>query len=73
MPKRAIIRNGKILYGDDIEPSVVQPNETQARSNREDMKVRHRADMLQPNEVDYYKVYKDKAKELPDETRRLLS
>lgn len=72
-PKRAIIRNGKIIYGNLIEPQRINPNETEARANRENMKTNHRADLLQPNQTDYYKAYPKQAKDLPDETRRLLS
>lgn len=68
---KAIIRNGKIIYG--VNAEIPKPNETEAKANRNDQKVRHRADMLQPTETDYYRVYKDQAKDLPDETRRLLS
>lgn len=73
MNKKAIIRNGQIIYGDDIQATVPTPNETEARARREDQKVRHRADMLQPSQVDYYKMYPEKAKNLPEEVRRLLS
>lgn len=67
----AIIRNGKIIYGESA--AVPLPTETEARSNREAQKVKYRADLLQPNQVDYYKVYPDKAKDLNPELRRLLS
>lgn len=68
---KAVIRNGQIIYGE--EATSQKPNDLQARANREDQKVRHRKDMLQPNQVDYYKAYPEQAKDLPDETRRLLS
>lgn len=72
MSKRiAIIRNGRIIYGE--EATTPLPNETEARSSREAQKVKYRADLLQPNQVDYYKAYPDQAKDLPDEVRRLLS
>lgn len=71
MNNKAIIRNGRIVYDEDAE--IVTPNETQARANREDQKVRHRKDMLQKNQTDYYRAYPEQAKELPDEARRLLS
>jgi len=69
--KRAIIRNGKIIY--DVEADSPQPNETLARANREDMKVKYRKDLLQKTQVDYYRAYPEQAKNLNDETRRLLS
>lgn len=73
MTKKAIIRNGKIVYGDNISAELLKPTETAARSNREEMKVSHRKDLLQRNQVDYYKAYPEQAKNLSDETRRLLS
>lgn len=69
--KRAVIKNGRIYYGEEAE--IVMPNETQARANREDMKIRYRGEMLQPSQVDFYKKYPEKLKDLPDETHRLLS
>jgi len=71
--KRAVIRSGRIIYGDDISAEIIKPNETAARAGREDMKVRHRKEMLQKNQVDFYKAYPEQAKNLNDETRRLLS
>ena len=68
---KAIIKDGKIIYGQ--EASIPRPNDMQAYANREDMKIRHRKDLLQKNQVDYYKAYPEQAKNLPDETRRLLS
>jgi hypothetical protein len=68
--KKAVIKNGRIYYGEEAE--IVLPNEMQARANREDMKVRHRKDMLQPNDLNYYRAYKDQAKNLPDDIRRLV-
>lgn len=72
MSKIAIIRNGEIIYSDDSSP-VIKPNDTAARENREAMKTKHRANLLQPNQVDYYKQYPEKAKDLNPELRRLLS
>jgi hypothetical protein len=69
--KKAIIRGGRIVYGEDA--SRVEPNETAARERRENMRAKHRAELLQPNQVDYYKQYPEQAKNLNDETRRLLS
>ncbi len=66
------IINGKLVEIDE-HASVVQPNVTEARASREDQKVRHRKDLLQKNQVDYYKAYPDQAKELSPELRRLLS
>lgn len=71
IPSIAIIRNGKIVYG--VPADMPLPTETEANSRRRDMKTAHRKDLLQPNQVDYYKAYPDQAKELGDETRRLLS
>lgn len=71
--RKAVIRNGKIVYGDDVEAKIQKPNETEARAARQEQKTRYRKDLLQPNQVDYYKAYPDQAKDLPDETRRLLS
>lgn len=71
MNNKAIIKNGRIIYGEDADAP--QPNEMQARANREDQKVRFRGDMLQPNQVDYYRLHPEQAKDLPEETRRLLS
>jgi len=71
MNKKAVIRNGRIIY--DVDAEVLKPNETAARANREDMKVKHRKDLLQRNQVDFYKAYPEQAKNLSEETRRLLS
>lgn len=68
---KAIIRNGRIVYDTDAERII--PNETAARERRESMKTRHRKDLLQKNQVDYYKAFPEQAKNLSDETRRLLS
>lgn len=68
----ARIINGKIVYLDESAP-VIQPNDTAARASREDQKVRYRAELLQPNEADYYKVYKDQGKNLSPELRRRFS
>lgn len=67
---KAVIRNGKIVYGVDAE--IPKPNETEAKASRTDQKVRHRANMLQKNDLNYYRYYKDQAKDLPDDLRRLL-
>lgn len=68
----ARIINGQIVYLDESAP-VLQPNETEARASREDQKVRYRADLLQKNQVDFYKVHPEQAKDLSPELRRLLS
>lgn len=68
--RKAVIRSGKIFYGEEAD--TVMPNEMQARANREDMKVQNRAAMLQKNDLQYYRVYKDQAKDLPDDIRRLV-
>jgi len=72
MGKIARIVNGQIVHSDSHAP-VVNPNETAARARREGMKTKHRKDLLQRNETAYYKAYPEHAKNLSDETRRLLS
>ena len=72
MNKIARIVNGKIIYSNEHAPTIT-PNETEARARREGMKTKHRAELLQPNQTEYYKVYKDQAKNLSDDVRRLLS
>lgn len=67
---KVVIRNGKIVRG---EAESIKPTETEARANRENMKVKGRKDMLQKNQVDYYKAYPEQAKNLSPELRRLLS
>jgi len=67
----AVIRNGRIIYGE--EASVPLPTETEARASREAQKTKYRADLLQKNQVDYWKVHKDQAEALSPELRRLLS
>lgn len=71
MNKIAKIQDGKIIYGESSE--VAKANPLSARHNRENMKVQHRKDMLQKNQVDYYKAYPEQAKSFNNETRRLLS
>lgn len=71
MTKIAIIRNGRIIYGK--EAHVPLPNETEARSSREGQKTKHRADLLQKNQIDFYKVHPEQAEALSPELRRLLS
>lgn len=68
---KAIIRNGEIIYDQSAE--LIKPNETQARANREEMKTKHRKDLLQRNQVDYYKAFPEQLENLSDETKRLLS
>lgn len=72
MGKITRIINGKLVDIDE-HAAIVQPNLTEARASREDQKVRYRKDLLQKNQVDYYKAYPDQAKELSPELRRLLS
>lgn len=67
---KAVIRNGKIVYGTDATPNT--STELEASANRRDMKVKHRKDLLQKSQVDYYKAYKDQAKNLSPELRRLV-
>jgi len=71
--KKAIIRGGKIIYGDDVSAAQFKPNETAAHERRENEKVKYRKDLLQRNQVDYYKAYPEQAKNLSDEVRRLVS
>lgn len=68
--KVARIHNGKIV-SDSAE--VIKPTETAARSRREADRNNHRAEILQPNQVDFYKVNPEKAENLSPELRRLLS
>ncbi len=68
---KAIIRNGQIIRDTDAEH--VKPSETAARESRADQVMRHRKDILQPMETDYWKAYPEKAKDLSPELRRLLS
>jgi hypothetical protein len=72
MSKIARIVNGKIVYSDEHAP-VVSPNETEARARREGMKTKHRKELLQKNQTDYYKAYPEQAENLSDDVRRLLS
>jgi hypothetical protein len=73
MHKKAVIRNGHIVYGDDVSAELIKPNDTEARANREKMRTDHRKDLLQRNDVEFYKAYPEQAKNLSDDTRRLLS
>lgn len=68
---KAIIKNGRIYYDTDSE--IIKPNEMAARASREDQRVRFRKDILQKNQVDYWKANPEQAKELNPELRRLLS
>lgn len=68
---KAVIRNGKIIY--DTDADMVKPSLTAARESREVQRSKYRAEMLQPNQIDYYKVNPKQAENLSDETRRLLS
>lgn len=70
MNKKVVIRNGKIVSGEAI---TIQPNETAANENRRNMRDNWRKEMLQKNQIDFYKAYPNHAKNLSDETRRLLS
>lgn len=67
----ARIVNGKIVYGSHAQ--VIKPNEMAANERRQRMRTDRRKEMLQRNQVDYYKAYPEQAKNLSDETRRLLS
>lgn len=72
MSKIARIVNNKIVYSDE-HAQVVKPNETEARAKRQNMKTNYRKELLQKNQVDYYRAYPEQAKNLNDDTRRLLS
>ena len=72
MGKIVRIIDCKIVRIDEHAP-VARPTETAARENREDNRMRHRKDILQKNQVDYWKVHKDQAEQLSPELRRLLS
>lgn len=72
-PLKAVIRNGQIIYGDDVSSSVIKPNELNAKHYREAQKKAYRKELLQPNQVDYAKAYPKRAKELyNDDTLRLI-
>ncbi len=71
MNKRAIIRSGKIIY--DTLPTHLKPNETAARERREGMKTKHRKDLLQKTQPEYYKAHPEQAEGFSDEVKRLLS
>lgn len=66
---KVIIRNGKIIKA---EATTQIPNELAARHRREAQKVKYRKEMLQPNQVDYYKANPDQAKDLSPELKRHL-
>lgn len=71
MAKIVRIHHGRIVEG---ASDTILPSETSARENRQAMKTKHRKELLQKSQVDYWKAYPEQAKtELPDETRRLLS
>jgi len=71
--KIARIINGKIVYSDQ-NAKPVKSNEMSAKHNREAMKVRHRKDLVQPNEIAFGRAYPEKTREMyGDETARLLS
>lgn len=69
--KRAVIRNGKIVY--DADSKVSKPNTTEAHRRREDMKINHRKDLLQPTQVDFMRAYPKEGREIhgDDAARRL--
>lgn len=72
MGKITRIINGQLVDIDEHAP-VIKPTETAARESREEGRMKYRKDILQKNQVDYYKAYPEKAKELNPELRRLLS
>lgn len=67
---KVVIRNGKII---EDEATVAKPSDTVANGDREYQKKNYRKDLLQKNQVDYYRAYPEQAKELNPELRRLLS
>lgn len=70
--KIAIIRQGKIIYQDEhVAP--IKPNDSVTRESREEGRRVHRKDILQRNDVNYFKAYPEKLKELSPELRRQLS
>jgi len=72
MSKIAIIRGGKIIYGE--EPTVTKPNETNARHERESERKKYAKDIVQPNSVEYAKAYPDDfRKRYGDSAYRLCS
>lgn len=72
MNKIARIVSGHIVYSDNHAPTIT-PTETEAHARREGMKTKHRKELLQRSQVDYYKQYPEQAKNLSDDVRRLLS
>lgn len=72
MAKIARIVNNKIVYSDD-HAEVIKPNETLARGRREYQRAKHRKDILQPNQVDYYKAHPEQLDNLSDDLKRLLT
>jgi len=71
MSKIARVINGKIVYSDS-HAEVIKPNETSARERRQDMKTRNRKELLQKNDLDYYRAYPEQAENLSDDLRRML-
>lgn len=71
MNKKAIIRNGVIVY--DTDAATIQPNETAARERRTGMQMKNRKELLQKNQVDFYKAYPEQLENLSPELRRQLS
>jgi hypothetical protein len=70
--KIAIIRSGKIVYGE--EPTVTKPNETNARSGREAERKQFQKEITQPNSTAYARAYpEDFRKRYGDECYRLAS
>lgn len=69
--KKAVIRNGNIIYGEESE--MTKANPLNAKHNRDAMKVRNRKDLLQRTQTDYYKAYPDQLDNLNPELKRLLS
>lgn len=70
MNKKAIIKNGKIVYDESATPS--KPNETNARFERESERKKYAKDIVQPNSVQYAKAFpEDFRKRYGDEAYRL--
>lgn len=73
--ERSVIHKGQLLRGCEncLEEDLSKPNPLSAQHNREAQKTKFRKELLQKNQTDYYKVYKDQAKNLSDELRRQVS
>lgn len=71
MSKIAVIRLGKIVYLDE-HSATLKPNEMSARERRQRMKTDKRKELLQKNDLGFYRAYPEQAKNLSDDLRRML-